>query len=83
MGNIVWLENGDRGIRTPDLCIANAALSQLSYIPGKSFILPITSTGVKRKPLIDQNPPGLIATIDVETTTRPLTGQPDARPGAV
>ena len=25
--------NGDRGIRTPDLCDANAALSQLSYIP--------------------------------------------------
>ena len=24
---------GDRGIRTPDLCDANAALSQLSYIP--------------------------------------------------
>ena len=30
---------GDRGIRTPDLCDANAALSQLSYIPGKVFIL--------------------------------------------
>ncbi len=25
--------DGDRGIRTPDLCDANAALSQLSYIP--------------------------------------------------
>ena len=25
---------GDRGIRTPGLRIANAALSQLSYIPG-------------------------------------------------
>jgi site-specific DNA recombinase len=25
--------SGDRGIRTPDLCDANAALSQLSYIP--------------------------------------------------
>ncbi len=24
---------GDRGIRTPDLCDANAALSQLSYVP--------------------------------------------------
>ncbi len=24
---------GDRGIRTPDLCDANAALSRLSYIP--------------------------------------------------
>jgi hypothetical protein len=24
---------GDRGTRTPDLCDANAALSQLSYIP--------------------------------------------------
>ncbi len=26
-------DGGDRGIRTPDLCDANAALSQLSYIP--------------------------------------------------
>ena len=25
--------SGDRGIRTPDLCDANAALSLLSYIP--------------------------------------------------
>ncbi len=25
--------SGDRGIRTPNLCDANAALSQLSYIP--------------------------------------------------
>ncbi len=27
------MNGGDRGVRTPDLCIANAALSQLSYIP--------------------------------------------------
>jgi hypothetical protein len=27
------ISGGDRGTRTPDLCIANAALSQLSYIP--------------------------------------------------
>ena len=27
---------GDRGIRTPDLCDANAALSQLSYIPAST-----------------------------------------------
>lgn len=26
-------KNGDRGTRTPDLCVANASLSQLSYIP--------------------------------------------------
>ena len=25
--------NGDNGIRTPGLCVANAALSQLSYVP--------------------------------------------------
>ena len=25
--------SGDRGTRTPDLCVANASLSQLSYIP--------------------------------------------------
>ena len=62
---------GDRGIRTPDLCIANAALSQLSYIPRKFFILPIASACVKPEPLIDQNPPGMIAIIDFELTTRP------------
>lgn len=27
------LNGGDDGIRTHDLCVANAALSQLSYIP--------------------------------------------------
>ena len=30
---IVCLEHGAEGDRTPDLCIANAALSQLSYSP--------------------------------------------------
>jgi hypothetical protein len=29
---------GDRGIRTPHLCDANAALSQLSYIPTTRII---------------------------------------------
>ena len=29
---------GDRGIRTPNLCDANAALSQLSYIPSNSIL---------------------------------------------
>lgn len=28
---------GDEGDRTPDLCIANAALSQLSYTPNQIF----------------------------------------------
>ncbi len=27
------LFSGDNGIRTRDLCVANAALSQLSYVP--------------------------------------------------
>jgi hypothetical protein len=31
--------SGDRGIRTPDLCDANAALSQLSYIPTSTIKL--------------------------------------------
>jgi site-specific DNA recombinase len=31
--------SGDRGIRTPDLCDANAALSQLSYIPITTRVL--------------------------------------------
>ncbi len=30
--------SGDRGIRTPDLRDANAALSQLSYIPGNLIV---------------------------------------------
>ena len=30
---------GDEGDRTPDLGIANAALSQLSYIPGRRLIV--------------------------------------------
>ena len=29
----VEVDGGDNGDRTHDLCIANAALSQLSYIP--------------------------------------------------
>ena len=39
MATLVWLwgslleDGGDRGIRTPDLGSASAALSQLSYIP--------------------------------------------------
>jgi hypothetical protein len=28
-----WRNGGDEGARTPDLGVANAALSQLSYIP--------------------------------------------------
>ncbi len=31
--------NGDEGDRTPDLSIANAALSHLSYIPMKQGVL--------------------------------------------
>ena len=33
MVNLATIYGGDRGIRTPDLCDANAALSLLSYIP--------------------------------------------------
>ena len=28
------MNTGDEGVRTLDLCIANAPLSQLSYVPG-------------------------------------------------
>ncbi len=31
--------HGDRGTRTPDLCVANASLSQLSYIPKPKYII--------------------------------------------
>jgi len=36
----------------------------LSYIPGKIFILPSASTGVKPLPLIDHNPSAMTAIID-------------------
>ena len=39
MSFLVHNQNGDRGIRTPDLRDANAALSQLSYIPIEKPIL--------------------------------------------
>ena len=28
-----FFDRGDNGIRTRDLCVANATLSQLSYVP--------------------------------------------------
>jgi hypothetical protein len=36
---------GDRGIRTPHLCDANAALSQLSYIPTTRILAMIRNLG--------------------------------------
>ena len=30
---------GDKGIRTPDLCVANASLYQLSHIPAASLAI--------------------------------------------
>ena len=38
---------GDEGDRTPDLGIANAALSQLSYIPLRSSMIEIMPLTVK------------------------------------
>jgi hypothetical protein len=38
---------GDEGDRTPDLGIANAALSQLSYIPGRRKIVRMPRDFVK------------------------------------
>ena|GEM_PF-2201355 len=37
--------NGDGGIRTLDLRVANAALSQLSYAPSKRYYILITLEG--------------------------------------
>ena len=37
-GTRLALSNGDNGIRTRGLCVANAALSQLSYVPMCSII---------------------------------------------
>ena len=36
---LIWESTGDDGSRTHDLRIANAALSQLSYVPGQQIIL--------------------------------------------
>lgn len=43
IGGLVF--GGDEGDRTPDLCIANAALSQLSYTPTE---LNFHFTGLRR-----------------------------------
>ena len=59
--------NGDEGTRTPGLCLAKAALSQLSYIPflgvvGLTGFEPVTpalsaqcSNQLSYKPIIDLN----------------------------
>jgi hypothetical protein len=39
--------NGPGGIRTPDLCDANAALSQLSHRPVNVGIIEVAAAGVK------------------------------------
>ena len=40
---------GDEGIRTPGLCLAKAALSQLSHIPGRSKnVQPISVSAGRR-----------------------------------
>ena len=41
---------GDRGIRTPNLCDANAALSQLSYIPSNSILAKLKIRGQASRP---------------------------------
>ena len=41
---------GDRGIRTPNLCVANAALSQLSYIPLNSILAKLKIQGQASRP---------------------------------
>ena len=43
--NFPEFHGGDRGIRTPNLCDANAALSQLSYIPANSILASATIAG--------------------------------------
>ena len=56
------LHNGAKGSRTPDLCIANAALSQLSYRPSGISILPVSAekyekNTIKQKLYLHQSPP--------------------------
>jgi hypothetical protein len=51
--------NGDEGDRTLDLGVANAALSQLSYIPIKTLIFFISnskeSVNLKKYPTVDSS----------------------------
>ncbi len=45
---IRFCSGGDEGARTPDLGIANAALSQLSYIPNVKLLIIITGLTVRQ-----------------------------------
>ena len=45
---VVLGSGGDEGDRTPDLSIANAALSHLSYIPTKTTAGTPSTDGMKR-----------------------------------
>jgi hypothetical protein len=47
MDCIGWLFGGDEEDRTPDLRIANATLSQLSYVPGAEFDFSQNSAGLQ------------------------------------
>ena len=44
-----YLKGGAEGDRTPDLCIANAALSQLSYRPNRDAESSFCAVSVNRK----------------------------------
>ncbi len=44
-----YLKGGAEGDRTPDLCIANAALSQLSYRPNRDAESSFCAVTVNRK----------------------------------
>ena len=54
---------GDEGIRTPGLCLAKAALSQLSYVPGNGAVAivapraPLVNVDTKSRPLRCVNEP--------------------------
>lgn len=43
-------DGGDEEDRTPDLGIANAALSQLSYVPTIVWMIPLLWTNPNRQP---------------------------------
>ena len=55
------IHGGDEGIRTPGLCLAKAALSQLSYVPGNGAVdivaIPTPLVNTKSRPLRCVNEP--------------------------
>jgi hypothetical protein len=67
---------GDEGTRTPDLCVANAPLSQLSYIPTKGIL--ISTQYFSRIIFWKKNPNSENEPVHDKEYERPLRGLPNS-----